>query len=126
MIRAALALALAGAACALPASAQETGRGQALFEACTACHSREPGAAATAGPNLAGLGGRLVGSDPAFDYSPALKAAGAAGIRWDRDRLAAFLADPEAMFPGTWMSPPGLAGADDRTALAAFLTGPSR
>ncbi|CEJ12301.1 Cytochrome c2 [bacterium YEK0313] len=125
MIRAALALALAGFAVPVPAVAQEPGRGAALFEACSACHSRATGAAGMAGPNLAGLGGRLVGSDPGFDYSPALKAARAAGLRWDRDRLETFLVDPEAMFPGTWMSPPGLAGAEDRAALAAFLAGPS-
>lgn len=125
MTRAALAFVFAGLAALAPAMAQEPGSGQALFEACTACHSREPGAAATAGPNLAGLGGRLVGSDSGFDYSPALKAAREAGLRWDKDRLTAFLGDPEAMFPGTWMSPPGLARAEDRAALAAFLTGPS-
>ncbi|MCZ0733931.1 c-type cytochrome [Phreatobacter sp. AB_2022a] len=121
MIRAALAFALTGRAVLVPAMAQEPGRGAALFEACSACHSQAPGAAGTAGPNLAGLGGRLVGSDPGFDYSPALKAARAAGLRWDKDRLETFLADPEAMFPGTWMSPPGLARAEDRAALAAFL-----
>lgn len=125
MIRAAFALAIAAPLATLPARAQQAGRGEALFETCSACHSRETGAGGMAGPNLAGLGGRLVGADPGFDYSPALKAAREAGLRWDKDRLTAFLGDPEAMFPGTWMSPPGLARAEDRAALAAFLTGPS-
>ncbi|WP_164230867.1 c-type cytochrome, partial [Stenotrophomonas maltophilia] len=35
-------------------------RGRALFETCSACHSRIPGQAGMAGPNLANLAGRLV------------------------------------------------------------------
>lgn len=126
MIRAAFALAIAAPLATLPARAQQAGRGEALFETCSACHSRETGAGGMAGPNLAGLGGRLVGADPGFDYSPALKAAGASGLRWDQQRLEAFLADPDAVFPGTWMSPPGLRAAADRAALAALLIGSQR
>ncbi|MBN8943446.1 MAG: c-type cytochrome [Rhizobiales bacterium] len=122
MIRLGLGLMLALGA---PAAAwsDDGARGRALFETCTACHSRTPGQAGMAGPNLADLAGRLVGSDPDFDYSPALKAARARGLAWDAARIEAFLADPDEMFPGLWMSPPGVRRAEDRAAIAAYLMG---
>ncbi|RDJ25267.1 cytochrome c family protein [Bosea caraganae] len=104
--------------------AQDVARGERLFETCRSCHSLDSGKAGMAGPHLAGLNGRTVGSAAGFDYSPALKAAGAQGVRWDAERLAAYLADPEAMFRGSWMSAPGLGDPADRAALAAFLMQP--
>jgi cytochrome c len=114
-------LAIVATACANPAAAQEAARGAALFEPCQSCHSLDPKEEGLPGPSLAGLGGRLVGAAPGFDYSPALAAARARGVRWDADRLAAFLADPDSQFPGTWMSPPGRMSEADRRALAAYL-----
>ena len=73
------------------------------------------------GPSLARLNGRPVGGAEGFDYSPALAAARQQGLTWDAGRLVAFLADPEAMFPGTWMSPPGRLSEAERKALADYL-----
>ena len=114
-IAAALALlALAGAA-----RAQD---GRAVFErSCASCHSVDRAAPPGPGPNLAGVAGRQVGSDPGFDYSPALEAAREDGLRWDTDRLRRFLADPEEMFPGLWMGANGLREAAERAAVADFL-----
>jgi len=72
---------------------------------------------------LSGLAGRPVGGAESFDYSPVFKAAKARGLRWDRERLLAFLEDPEAMFPGLWMSAQGLRRAEERAAVADFLLG---
>jgi cytochrome c len=105
----------------MPAAAQDVARGGAVFEACRSCHSLDPAEAGLPGPSLARLNGRAVGGAVGFDYSPALEAARAQGLTWDGDRLIAFLADPEAMFPGTWMSPPGRLSEADRKALADFL-----
>jgi cytochrome c len=104
-----------------PAGAQDAARGAALFEPCQSCHSLDAKEEGLPGPALGGLNGRLVGSAPGFGYSPALEAARAEGQRWDADRLAAFLADPDSLFPGTWMSPPGRMSEADRKALAAYL-----
>jgi cytochrome c len=106
-----------------PAIADE--RGRALFEPCQACHALAPQAAARSGPQLAGLIGRRVAGDPAFDYSPVLRRAGAAGRRWDRAMLDAFLADPEAMFPGMWMTGRRMTDAAERRALADFIADPA-
>jgi len=105
------------------ASAQEDGA--RLFEPCRACHSLDPAAQGLPGPNLAGLVGRKVGSDPAFDYSPALRKARDDNLGWDSSRLETFLADPAKMFPGLWMSMRGIEDAAERQALVRFLAEPS-
>jgi cytochrome c2 len=117
-----LAVILVGSALiAGPALGQDAGRGRLLFEDCRSCHSLDPTEKGLPGPHLKGLSGRRVGSAAGFDYSPALTEAGRQGATWDAARLTAFLADPEAMFPGLWMSPPGRMSEADRRALAAFL-----
>ena len=105
----------------IAASAED---GERLFTPCRACHSLDPAEHDMPGPNLAGLIGRLVGGDPSFDYSPALRKAHAEGVRWDAQRLETFLADPAAMFPGLWMSMRGIEDANDRQALVRFLADP--
>ena len=104
------------------ASAEE---GERLFTPCRACHSLDPAEHDMPGPSLAGLIGRLVGGDPSFDYSPALRKAHAEGLRWDAQRLETFLADPAEMFPGLWMSMRGIEDANDRQALVRFLAEPA-
>jgi cytochrome c len=95
------------------------------FAACRACHSLDPAAQGLPGPHLKGLIGRKIGGDPGFDYSPALRKARDDGLHWDAARLEAFLADPAAMFPGLWMSMPGIEDAAERQALARFLADPA-
>jgi cytochrome c len=97
----------------------------ALFESCRACHSLDPAARPMAGPNLAGLIGRKVAGDAAFDYSPVLRQARDEGRTWTPEMLDAFLADPEAMFPAMWMSARGIKDAAERRALARFIADPA-
>ena len=106
-----------------PASAEEDGG--RLFTPCRACHSLDPAERSLPGPNLAGVIGRAVGGDAAFDYSPVLRKARDDGLRWDEVRLQSFLADPAAMFPGLWMSMRGIEDAAERQALVRFLADPS-
>jgi len=110
-------------AAALPAAAaQEDGT---LFEPCRACHSLDLAERGMPGPNLSGLIGRKVGTDPAFDYSPALRKARDEGLIGDTSRLDTFLADLAKMFPGLWMSMRGIEDAAERQALVRFLAEPS-
>jgi cytochrome c len=106
-----------------PAAAEENG--ERLFTPCRACHSLDPVDQGLPGPNLAGLIGRKVGGDVAFDYSPVLRKAHDEGIRWDTQRLETFLADPAEMFPGLWMSMRGIEDAAERRSLVRFLVDPS-
>lgn len=66
--------------------------------------------------------GRPVASDPAFDYSPALRSAREAGDVWDTARIARFLEDPEEMYPGLWMGGNGLRSETDRRVVVEWLT----
>jgi cytochrome c len=108
----------------LPVSASADD-GARLFTPCRACHSLDPADQGLPGPNLAGLIGRKVGGDEAFDYSPVLRKARDDGLRWDAERLDRFLADPAEMFPGLWMSIRGVEDAADRAGLVKFLTDPA-
>ncbi|CAD5287713.1 Cytochrome c [Bosea sp. 62] len=95
--------------------------GAAIFKACQSCHSLDPAKTGMAGPHLAGLNGRVLGSAEEFDYSPAFKAAKAQGLKWDRERLLGYLADPDAVVQGGWMSPPAGLSTADRAAVADYL-----
>jgi cytochrome c len=108
----------------LSASAAAAEDGAALFNRCRGCHSLDPAATVMAGPSLAGLIGRKVAGDEKFDYSPVLQHARDEGRVWTLEALEKFIADPEAMFPGTWMSRVPMAAAE-RQSLARFITDPA-
>ena len=92
-----LALALAS-----PALAGDPAKGEENFKKCKSCHSitapdgTEVQKGGKTGPNLYGVIGRAVASDPDFKYGDGLLAAGATGAVWDEASLAAYLADPSA------------------------------
>jgi cytochrome c len=120
-VRAASAALIAFGAIAGGAVQAQEPAGAAIFKACQSCHSLDPAKAGMAGPHLSGLNGRVLGSAEGFDYSPAFKAAKAQGLTWDRKRLLGYLADPDAVVPGGWMSPAAGLNAADRAAVADFL-----
>jgi cytochrome c len=109
----------------LPASATAEENGVRAFTPCRACHSLDPAERGLPGPNLSGVIGRAVGGAAEFDYSPVLRKARDEGLRWDAERLEAFLADPTAMFPGLWMSMRGIEDTTERQALVRFLEDPA-
>ena len=93
-------------------------RGGQLYRACVACHSLQTGVHLT-GPSLASLWDRTAGrADGFIRYSAGLAGA---GFRWNEDTLNAWLADPAAMLPGTYMAFRGIEADDDRADLIAFL-----
>jgi len=73
------------------------------------------------GPSLNKLMGRTAGTHPGFSYSPAMKAAGAAGLVWDTASLRDYLHDPKAKVKGTKMAFPGLKDDKEITDLEAYL-----
>ena len=75
--------------------------GATLFtNQCGTCHTVEHSAPPRQGPNLAGVVGRKAGTFPGFKYSPAFAHA---DFVWDDARLDSWLANPQAMLPGTIM-----------------------
>lgn len=73
-------------------------RGEHLFaEGCASCHSLDRN---KVGPMLGGVFGRVAGTAPGYDYSPALKKS---GIRWSAETLNRWLDGPQSFVAGTKM-----------------------
>ena len=71
------------------------------------------------GPSLAGVFGRKAGTAEGFHrYSDALSSA---DLVWREDTLNRFLADPQAFLPGNRMTFPGIADAQGRADVIAYL-----
>ena len=103
-----------------PARAGDAALGEDLFRKCKACHSiiatdgTEIQKGGRTGPNLYGVMGRRVASDPDFSYGEALQAAGAAGAVWDEGSFAGYVADPD----GWVQQATGDAAADSKMSFA--------
>lgn len=95
--------------------------GAIIFKKCQACHAVGEGAKHKVGPHLNDLIGRTAGTAEGFKYSPAMVAAGEAGLVWDAEALATFLSNPKAAVKGTKMAFAGLKKADDIANIAAYL-----
>jgi len=107
----------------LPPAQAQTGsvaKGQAIFESrCVACHSLD---ANRVGPALGAVWGRVAGKAPDFNYSKAL---GAATHVWERDKLLAWLGNPESVVPGQAMGY-RVELLDDRRDVVAYLASLSK
>lgn len=89
--------------------------GKQLYAAqCAVCHG--PQGQGGQGPALGGIVNGAVASGD-FSYSAALRKLGG---HWNPQRLESFLANPQAMAPGTSM-PVQVAGKQDRADIVAFL-----
>jgi cytochrome c2 len=120
--RATFALAAALAAVLLLPGAVRAADGAALFTAhCAMCHA-DPHAAnpeVKIGPPLDGIVGRKAGTQPGYTrYSKALKASGKV---WTDANLAAYMAAPMELIPGTTMALVGITSPADRATLVAYL-----
>jgi cytochrome c len=97
-------------------AAGDPAAGQRVFAQCAGCHATAPGVNKI-GPSLAGVVGRRSGTEPGYEYSPAMKNA---NITWDDSTLDKFLASPAGLVHGTKMfiSVPSSA---DRQNVIAYL-----
>jgi cytochrome c len=92
-------------------------KGAAAYQLCAACHSLQPGVHLS-GPSLANLWGKRVATISDFGrYTDALKKT---EIVWDENTLYAWVADPQAMVPGTTMTFRGVQNDGTRANLIAF------
>lgn len=93
-------------------------RGGEFYRSCVACHSLRPDVHLT-GPSLANMWGKKAGSLKGFKrYSPGLKGS---DFIWDENTLNAWLSDPSAMVPDTYMTFRGIQDDAVRADLIAFL-----
>ena len=94
--------------------------GKIVFTKCGICHVAETDTNKV-GPSLNGVFGRTAGTHPNFSYSPAMQAAGKAGLVWDETTLRDYLHDPKAKVKGTKMTFVGLKDDTQITNLFAYL-----
>jgi cytochrome c len=100
------------------AAAGDSESGARAFRACAACHTVVPGRHMT-GPSLADTWGRKAGAAAGFGrYSPALRSS---GVVWSERTLDAWLANPQALVPGNWMTFAGINDPRVRADLISFL-----
>src|SRR5579872_4149576 len=81
-----------------PANASgDAARGETLYQQCEDCHSIDEN---DVGPMHRGVVGRLAGTVPDYDYSPALRNA---KIPWTEENLDKWLTNPQEFIPGARM-----------------------
>jgi cytochrome c len=93
-------------------------QGEQTAKVCLTCHNLGKGQGNKIGPDLYGVVGRQVASEPGFNYSAALKAKGGS---WTFDALNPWLANPRADVPGTAMTFAGLTSEKQRADVIAYL-----
>ncbi|MGE0797465.1 MAG: cytochrome c family protein [Lautropia sp.] len=110
-------LAAVGAALATNAlqAAPDPVHGEQVYARCAACHAL---AHDRVGPRHCSLLGRRAGSLPGFPYSRAMRDS---RITWEEQALDVFLSNPMKTVPGTTMTYDGVADAQDRSDLIAYL-----
>ena len=118
-------LALLAAVCAQGAEPRSDAitlaAGERAYQKCYACHSLDGPDPSTQGPSLKGVVGRDVATERGFAYSPAMRAYAAKQRRWTREALDAFIEDPQTVVPNNEMGFFGIADAEERRALIAYL-----
>ena len=77
-------------------TAERSRRCDATFQQCAVCHPTDASGRPGFGPNLRGVVGRPVASDPSFAYSEALRSRDAP---WTDEELDAFLSNPRRTPP---------------------------
>jgi cytochrome c len=93
-------------------------RGARDFQPCMACHSVKPGEHST-GPSLADLWNRKAGTAEGFlRYSPVLRDS---NVEWNENSLDKWLSNPQQFVPGTSMTFQGIADAQERADVIAYL-----
>ena len=93
--------------------------GAEVFRACVACHTLTPDEGNKAGPSLAGIFGRRIGSLPGYNYSEALRNM---NIVWTPETVSKmFEVGPMSYTPGTKMPEQKIGSVEDRKALMDFL-----
>jgi cytochrome c len=117
-MRSLLIAAVAFAASAGTAIAQDVGAGETSFKKCLPCHDIGEDAHNKVGPRLNGIDGRKSGSIEGFSYSDANKNS---GITWNEETFKDYIKDPRAKIPGTKMIFAGIKNETEANNLWSYL-----
>jgi cytochrome c len=113
-----LALAAVTLLAARPTSAQDAG----AFQPCAACHSVGTNGNRIEGPNLKGVVGRKIASQPGFKYSDAMRKFAETHPAWTEELLDDYIKNAEELIPGTSMNnAPAMRNSRARKAIVEYL-----
>src|SRR6267142_4653344 len=112
-------VAVALAASAGAALAQDAAAGETSFKKCLPCHDVGDDAKNKVGPMLNGLAGRKSGTIEGFNYSDANKNS---GLTWDEATFKDYIKDPRAKIPGTKMIFAGIKNEKEAENLWAYIS----
>lgn len=96
-------------------------KGEQAFRVCMACHAIGPDAKNKVGPQLNGVVGRTWGSIADYSYSTDLADGKAQGRTWDEATLDDYLTNPKHLAPKGKMGFTGIAQAEKRADVIAYL-----
>ena len=100
-------------------STAATERGAVVFRACQACHTLKVDEGPRAGPTLAGIMGRRIGTAPGYTFSDALARM---DLVWTPETVARLFEEGPAKYtPGTKMPEQTITDPADRQALVEWL-----
>ncbi len=116
-------LAISASLTAAPALADGNAEaGAALFKGkCHVCHNIGPDAKNKIGPELNGIFGKEIGSNPDFKYSKAFLDKKSEGVVWNEDTLDEWLTKPRDFIKGTKMGYPGDKDEHEREDIIAYI-----
>ncbi len=95
--------------------------GADVFKKCRACHLVGDTAKHAVGPALSNVIGRKAGAAEGYSYSDNMRELGQGGLVWSEDQLSRYLENPKAVVPRGKMAFPGIADAQDRADVIAYL-----
>lgn len=125
MVRRGILAAILVASLGSEAAAQVGGdaeRGEELFRTdCARCHQVGQGATHRIGPQLNGIFDRVAGTEEGFRYSDDMALRANSGMRWDYERLDAYIENPRVLVSRTRMNYDGMADPQARADLMAYL-----
>ncbi|MGH6676333.1 MAG: c-type cytochrome, partial [Xanthobacteraceae bacterium] len=102
-------------------AAGDPAAGAQIFKhTCALCHRIGPGAVNFVGPDLNGIDGRTIASEPSYAYSAADQAKKKTGFVWNEQTFKKYITNPQADIPGTKMLFPGLPRQSDRDNIWAY------
>lgn len=100
---------------------EQVAQGKREFMRCIACHAMSSEGRTLSGPHLEGIIGRQVAATSSWDFPDHVAQL---DFVWTEDRMDRWLQDPQAMVPQMCLPFNGLASAESRAALIAYLQHP--
>lgn len=95
--------------------------GADVFKKCRACHLVGDTAKHAVGPALNNVLGRKAGTAEGYAFSDNMREIGQSGLVWSENELSRYLENPKAIVPRGKMAFPGIADAQDRADVIAYL-----